>query len=107
MDSRDSKSPKVFDGDKFAIWKYHMEICFEEKDIMSVVNGRVPRPPNNAPDVEKVAWQKTNTQVRCMISLSISLHVFENLANCSIAARMWLILYAFYQQKSGEYIYMV
>ena len=84
-----------------------MEICFEEKDIMSIVNGRVPRPPNNAPDVEKVAWQKTNTQVRCMISLSISLPIFENLVNCSIATCMWLILCEHYQQKFGEYIYMV
>ena len=84
-----------------------MEICFEEKDIMSIVNGRVPRPPNNAQDVEKVAWQKANTQVRCMIGLSISLPIFENLVNCSIATCMWLILCEYYQQKFGEYIYMV
>lgn len=39
-----------------------MRICFEEKDIMPIVNGAVSKPPNNASDAKKVAWQKANTQ---------------------------------------------
>lgn len=107
MDKRDSKSLKVFDGDKFTVWKYHMEIYFEEKDIMPIVNGTIPKPPDGAPDAEKIAWQKANTQARHMISSSVSLLVLENLVNSSIAACMWATLYAFYQQKSKENIYMI
>lgn len=53
MYKRDSESLKVFDGNKFAIWKYHMEICFDEKDIMPIVDDIVPKPPNTT---EKDAW---------------------------------------------------
>lgn len=97
MDRRDSESLKVFDGDKFVRWKYHMENCFEEKDIMPIINGTVPKPPDGAPDVEKMAQQKANTQARRMISSSVSLDVLENLVNCSTAACMWATLCAFYQ----------
>jgi hypothetical protein len=41
---------------------YDMKICFEEKNIMLIVNDAVPKLPNNPSDAEKVAWQKTNTQ---------------------------------------------
>ena len=39
MDKQESEPLKVFNGDKFAVWKYHMEICFEDKDVMRIVNG--------------------------------------------------------------------
>lgn len=61
MDKQDSEFLKVFDGDKIAVWKYHMEICFEEKDIMPIIDGIVPKPPDGAPEAEKIAWQKANT----------------------------------------------
>ena len=86
MDRRDSESLEVFDDDKFTVWKYHMKICFEDKDIMPILNGTVPKPPNNALDVEKLAWRKANAQARCMINSSVSLHVLANLVNCSTAA---------------------
>ena len=108
MDKRVSESLKVFDGNKFAVWKYHMEdlICFEEKDIMSVVNGTLPKPPSS--DAEKTARQKANTLARCIqISSSVTMPFLENLVNCSTAACMWTTLCAFYQQKSRENIYMV
>jgi hypothetical protein len=59
---RDFESLRVFDGNKFVVWMYDMKICFEEKDIMPIVNDAVPKSPNNPSDAEKVAWQKTNTQ---------------------------------------------
>lgn len=98
---------RVFDGDKFAVWKYHMEICFDEKDIMPIVDGTIPKPADGAPEAEKAAWQKGNTLASRMISSSVSLPVLENLVNCSTAACMWATLCAFYQQKSKENIYMI
>lgn len=84
-----------------------MEICFEEKEIMPIMNGTIPKPPETATEAEKIAWQKANTQARRMISSSVSLPVLENLVNCSTAACMWTTLCAFYQQRSRENIYMV
>lgn len=106
MDKRESET-HVFDGDKFAVWKYHMEICFEEKEVMRIVDGTIPKPPDGASDAEKAAWNKANTQARRMISSSVSLPVLENLVNCSTAASMWATLCSFYQQKSKENIYML
>jgi hypothetical protein len=103
MDKRESETLKVFDGDKFAVWKYHMEICFEEKEVMRIVDGTIPKPPDGASDAEKAAWNKANTQARRMISSSVSLQVLENLVNCSTAAT----LCSFYQQKSKENMYML
>ena len=107
MEKQDLESLKVFDGGKCAVWKYHMEICFDDKEIMPIVNGTIPRPPDNATEAEKTAWQKANTLTKRMISSSVSLPVLENLVNCPTAACMWNTLCAFYQQKSRENIYMV
>ena len=106
MDKRGPDSLRVFDGDKFPVWKYHMEICFADKDVMRIIDGTVPKPPDGASDAEKTAWYKADTQARRMISSSVSFQVLENLVNCSTAACMWATLCAFYQQKSKEKIYM-
>ena len=107
-DRRDSESLKIFNGDKFAVWKNHMEICLEDMDIMPIVNGTIPKPPETATEADEIAWQKANTQARRMISSSASLPVLENLVNCSTAGCMWTtLLCAFYQQKSRKNIYMV
>jgi hypothetical protein len=107
MDKRESESLKVFDGDKFPVWKYHMEICFDDREIMPIVSGADPQPPDDAPEAEKLAWQKANTMARRLISSSVSLPVLENLVNCPTAASMWSTLCGFYQQKSKENIYMI
>jgi hypothetical protein len=39
MDKNDKISVKVFNGIGFSLWKYHMEIVFEAKDILGVVKG--------------------------------------------------------------------
>jgi hypothetical protein len=43
MEKRDSE--KVFDGIKFAVWKFHVNICFEEKSIMKIVGDTIAKPP--------------------------------------------------------------
>jgi hypothetical protein len=54
MNKRDFESLKVFKGDKFVVWKYRMEICFKEKDIMPVVNNTIPKPPDGTSNAEKI-----------------------------------------------------
>lgn len=98
---------KLFDGTKFAVWKFHMQICFEEKEIWSVVNGDEPAPSEGETQSVKDAWNKKNVTARRMISSSVTLPVLENLVNCSTACCMWTTLCSFYQQKSKENIYMV
>lgn len=107
MEKRDAESLKVFDGEKFAVWKYHMEICFDDKDVTPIVNGTIPQPPDNVPEAEKIVWQKANTLAMRMISSAVSLPILENLVNCPTAACMWNTLCAFYQQKSRENIFMI
>lgn len=106
MEKRVSESPKVFDGDKFPVWKYHMEICFDDEEIMPIANGTIPKPPENATEAEKNAWQKANALAMYMISSSVSFPVLENLVNCPTAACMWNTLCSIYQQKSRENIHM-
>ena len=108
MDKRDFESLKVFDGDKFAVWKYHMELCFDEKDIMPIVNGTILKQQTMHQKRKKTtSWRKCNTLARRMIGSCGSLPVLENLVNCATALCMWTTLCAFYQQNSKENIYMV
>lgn len=72
MERRDD-SLKVFDGTKFAVWKFHMEICFEEKLIMDVVNGSTPAPSSTDPEDVREAWNKKNSMARRMISSAVTL----------------------------------
>ena len=107
MDKRDSESLKVFDGNKFPVWKFYMELCFSTKEVMHIVNGTTPQPGEDASEIEKTAWQKSDNQAKQLIGASVTLPVLENLVNCTTAASMWSTLCAFYQQKSKENIYMV
>lgn len=100
-------SEKVFDGSKFVVWKFHIEIYLEEKSIMKIVDGTTAKPLNFALDLDKEAWQKVDNLVRRMIDASVTLLVLENLNTCIIVACMWSTLCAFYQHKSKENIYMV
>jgi hypothetical protein len=88
MDKRESETIKVFDGKKFPVWRFHMEICFKEKDVLLVANGTTPKPGDNAPEADKLAWEKANIIAQRMISSSVSLPVLENLVNCPTAASM-------------------
>jgi hypothetical protein len=106
-EKRDAELPQRFDGDKFPVWKYYMEIWFDDRDVLPVVDGTIPKPPDDAPDAEKLAWQKANKTARRLISSSVSLPVLESLVNCPTAASMWSSLCAFYQQKSKENILLV
>lgn len=49
------ESLKVFDGNSFTVRKYQMEICFGERDIMPIIDGIVPKPPNSATHAMNVA----------------------------------------------------
>ena len=107
MDKRDIESLRVFDGSKFPVWKFYMELCFSTREVMSIVDGTIPRPGDDAPEIEKAAWQKGDNLAKQLIGSSVTLLVLENLVNCTTAASMWSTLCAFYQQKSKENIYMV
>ena len=107
MDKNNPDSLKVFDGDKFPIWKFYMENNFDAKDILRVVDGTIPKPPVTASEADKAAWNKANALAKSMISSAVSFTVLENLVNCADAPSMWATLCSFYQQKSKENIYMV
>ena len=44
MDKDEKLSVKTFDGTRFSLWKYHMEIVFEAKGILEVVKGSEKKP---------------------------------------------------------------
>jgi len=57
MDKRDSEI-RMFDGTKFPVWKFYMELCFSTKEVMPIVDGTVPQPGEDASEAEKAAWLK-------------------------------------------------
>lgn len=61
MDKRDVEPPKIFDGEKFSVWRFHMEICFGDTGTMPIVNGTLPKPPETATEEEKLAWEKADS----------------------------------------------
>ena len=74
---------------------------------MPIVDSTIPRPGDDASEIEKAAWHKSDNLAKLLIGSSVILPVLENLVNCTIAASMWSTLCAFYQQNSKENIYMV
>ena len=96
MDKRELESIKVFDGTKFPIWKFYMELCFANKDIKGHVDGTLPQPGDDASEIEKATWQKNDDLAKQLIGASITLPILENLVNCTTAASMWSTLCAFY-----------
>ena len=107
MDKRESEPLKVFDGTKFPVWKFYMELCFATKDMKGHVNGTLPAPGDDASEADKAAWQKKDELAMQLIGASVTLPVLENLINCTTATSMWSSLCAFYQHKSKENIHMI
>ena len=106
METKDPEI-RIFDGKKFPVWKFYMELCFSSREVMPVVNGSIPQPADDAPEIEKLAWIKADNLAKNLIGASVSMSVLENLINCTTAASMWTTLCSLYQQKSKENIYMV
>ena len=98
---------RVFDGSKFPVWKFYMMLCFNTKKVIGHVNGTIPKPAENAPELEKMTWLDNGNLAKQLIGESVSVPILENLVNCETAADMWSTLCSLYQQKSREHIYMV
>ena len=65
----------MFDGEGFKIWQYHMEIIFEAKEILKIIDGTLPRPLHVATVVltveqkrELSTWDLGNVKGRTFIS---------------------------------------
>lgn len=43
---------KVFDGNKFVVWKFHTRMCLKEKRIMKIANGTGAKPTNSASNLD-------------------------------------------------------
>ena len=106
METKDPEI-RIFDGKKFPVWKFYMELCFSSRKVMPHVTGSIPKPADDAPEAEKLAWIDADNIAKNLIGASVSMSVLENLINCTTAASMWTTLCSLYQQKSKENIYMV
>ena len=104
MEKKDSEYLRVFDGTKFPVWKFYMELCFSTKKIMPIVNGTLPKPDADAPELEKAAWEERDNLAKQLIGSSVTMQILESLVNCETAAAMWSTLCSFYQRKSKENI---
>ena len=104
MERKDSEYIRVFDGTKFHVWKFHMELCFSTKKVKSIVNGTLPRPDPNAPELERASWAERDDLAKTKISSSVTMNILESLVNCETAAEMWFSLCSIYQRRSKENI---
>jgi hypothetical protein len=107
---------KMFDGEGFPIWSYHVEIFFEAKQLLHVVQGTKKRstfPTAIANDREltpteevKVSdWDKKNAKARMVISQCILQKVLGKLKGAFHAAAMWKKLVKLYLKKSPESLF--
>lgn len=71
------------------------------------MNGTIPKPNDDAPEDEKLVWEKRDNLAKQLIGLSVTFQVFENLVDCETAASMWSTLYSHYQQKSKKNIHTI
>ena len=104
MEKKDSEYVRVFDGTKFPVWKFHMELCFSTKKVKPLINGSLPRPAPDAPELERTSWVERDDLAKTMIRSSVTTNVLETLVNCETAAEMWSSLCSFYQRRSKENI---
>jgi hypothetical protein len=89
----------MFDRTGFSVWKYHMEIVFEAKGLLSIVQGSEKQPTfpasiaNNrsldeAEQTKLDEWKRRNAKARMIISKSISQKILGKLTGSLTAAAM-------------------
>lgn len=112
MDKHDKIPVKMFDETQFFVWKYHMEIVFEAKKVLTVVFGseKCPIPVNPAsitPDelLKIDAWDEKNANARMFISKSISQKVLGKLTCSTTTTPMWHKLCSLYLKKTPESVF--
>nr|PNR62195.1 hypothetical protein PHYPA_000619 [Physcomitrium patens] len=111
MDRQDKIPVKMFDGQQFSIWKYHMKIIFEAKKVLQVVHGLEKRPLSLSSEIsagEQLAMEtgdEKNAKARMFISKSISQKILRKLTTCSITATMWQKLSSLHLLKTLESIF--
>ena len=67
----------MFDGTKFPVQKFYMELYFSTNKIMPIVNGTISKPNDDAPEDEKLVWEKRDNLAKQLIGLSVTLQVLR------------------------------
>lgn len=105
---------KVFNGDHFSVWLYHLKIAFQSKKVFNVVTGIEKRPAvtpgtrnNNELQEQIDAWDQKNADSCMLIRLGIFSRVYLKLASCSTAKNMWTKLCSIDLQRTAENVFQL
>ena len=66
---------KLKDKSDYHAWKMTLELTLEENDAMDYVQGKVAKPPSNAPVVAKTKDKKGEIKAKNIIRDSIQKHL--------------------------------
>ena len=67
-----------FKGPNYHIWKFQLRAVLLGKDLMDVVDGTEPKPPDTATTEEKLAWKKKDNSALSILSQSIDESMLKN-----------------------------
>lgn len=85
-DHRDSSHITQFKGERFQLWRFQVEILFEAKKLLGVVD----RSKEKSVDVAaKAQWLGRNNTAKLYIISAIDDVSLLKLVNCTITNKMW------------------
>lgn len=94
---------RLLGSSNWDIWKFHVQLVLQNKDLMSVVTAEVANPDDDVGKEKKPpsagAIQKDFAAQR-IIGLSMYQYAAVQLLSCTSAREMWLKLHEVYELKN-------
>eukprot|EP00253_Pinus_taeda_P033040 PITA_33040 len=80
---------KLHDKSEYHGWKMSLDLTLEEKEMMDYVQGKIPKPPSNAPAAAKTKYNKAEVKAKMIIRDSIDNHLVAYMSKLKTSKEMY------------------
>ena len=96
-----------FQGEKFSLWKFKMEMALASVDLWDIVDGSEKAPPSNADPKVLKEYQRRVKKAMSIIVLNLADNQLAHVKSCKGPAEAWKILCNIHETKSLSNILFV
>lgn len=106
MTDKDLVPIEVLSEDNFVSWKSKMQLLFDKRDVMEVVDGTTQEPDEKNSDAWR-QWKKKVSDAKYYISATLNDRMVKHVLTCKNSKEMWETLCGLFEKKSAARVMML
>ena len=95
---------KLGDSSNFVAWKIRLEIISKDNDVLKYLQGKVLKPPENAPTAAKTNYKKGELKAKKIILDGLQDHLLAYVGNLKKSKEMYNKLVGMYEVNNQNEI---